>query len=175
MSISRRTALSALVATALVAACGESAPIEDGSFVTWRIGTTDVRVEFERDGGDFRVVGTVTEPDGSTSASEETPGFGAVVDTRLRTSGRAPLEVASFGPVWVAPGDLVEGGRAYGSPVAEVRSEGGRDLAVVRAAIGGLSGEWVYDVRTGFLVSGSIPGGTEFGLVETNVTGLIVP
>lgn len=179
----------ALLATTLVALAGcssSSAPISDGSFVTYEIGGTQVRISFEdAGGGDFRTVGLVTESDGTQESAEGMPGHGEVVDSGLRKESGGPLEVASFGPIWAAPGDLAEGGRVYGSPVSELRAEGGRELAVVSASVGAggaLQGEWVYDTTTGFLVSGAMgtafsgpDGGQRFRLVGTNVPGLVVP
>lgn len=182
------TPKTALLTTALfaLAGCSSSAPIVDGSFVTYDIGGTQIRITFEdAGGGDFRTVGLVTESDGSQESADGMPGHGEVIDSGLRRESGGPLEVASFGPIWAAPGDLTEGGRVYGSTVSEVRAEGGREVAVVRASAGvggALQGEWVYDTATGFLVSGSMgtafsgpDGGQRFRLVATNVSGLVVP
>ncbi|MGI9627401.1 MAG: hypothetical protein ACR2QM_11245 [Longimicrobiales bacterium] len=175
-------ALTCWIALGLMTACSSGgAPLSDGSFVTYEIGGTQVQVTFEAAGGDFRTVGQVTESDGSVESAEGMPGHGETVDSKLRTKSGAPLEVASFGPIWAPPGELQEGGRVYGSPVSEVGSES----AVVTAAVGvggALRGEWVYDTATGFLVSGSMAtafsgadGGHRFELVATNVPGLAVP
>lgn len=170
----------ALLAVAAVGACSEGgAPVSDGSYLTYRIGDTRVRLTFEADGGDFRTVGEVLEADGSTEGGAGMPGHGERVDDRMRTASGTPLELASFGPVWVSPDDLEEGGRAYGSPVSQVAD----GVAVVSASMGmgaAIQGEWRYDTATGFLVSGSrgtaVSGmGQAFRLMETNVPGLRVP
>lgn len=178
-----KSAIPLIALLALAACSSDQAPISDGSYVTYDIGGTQVRITFEdAGGGDFRTVGQVTERDGSVESAEGMPGHGVVVDGRLRTDSGGPLEVASFGPIWAPPGELTEGGRVYGSGVSEIRSGGGRTLAVVSASAGvggALRGEWVYDVETGFLVSGAMgtafsgaDGGQRFRLVATNVPGL---
>lgn len=171
----------------LPAACGSAdAPISDGSFVTYEIGGTRVQITFEAtSGGDFRTVGAVTEADGSTESAEGMPGHGETVDAKMRTAAGGPLQVAAFGPIWASPSDLEQGGRVYGSSVSEVRTEGGRPVAVVAASAGvgaALQGSWVYDVSTGFLLNGAmgtalsgVGGGQQFRLVATNVPGLQVP
>ena len=183
----RTKALSCLITLGALAACSSvSAPISDGSFVTYEIGGTRVQITFEAaSGGDFRTVGRISEEDGVEESAEGMPGHGETVDTNLRTASGRPLEVASFGPIWASPDDLTEGGRVFGSSVSEVRQEQGRDVAVVTASAGvggALQGEWVYDAGTGFLVSGAMgtafsgpDGGQRFRLVATNVPGLVVP
>ncbi|MEZ4425470.1 MAG: hypothetical protein R3E98_18880 [Gemmatimonadota bacterium] len=176
-----------LVSSALCAlvACGGDAPLSDGSFLTYEVGDSRVRVTFEdAGGGDFRTVGQVTDG-GRTEPADGMPGHGEIVDSRLRLRSGAPLEVASFGPIWVPPAELRAGGRVHGSPVTEVRSEGGREVAVVSASLGmgaALRGEWRYDATTGFSVGGSMctaasgaDAGLRFRLVDTNVPGLVVP
>lgn len=154
--------------------------------MTYEIGGTQVRITLEAPGGgDFRTVGQVTEDDGSVESAEGMPGHGERVNSELRTKSGGPLQVASFGPIWARPSDLKEGGRVYGSPVSEVRTEQGRDVAVVTAAVGvggALRGEWVYDAATGFSIGGTMgtafsgeDGGQRFRLVATNVPGLVVP
>lgn len=175
----------ALVTLASLGGCSGGAPIVDGSFVTYEIGGTLVKITFEADGSAFRTVGEVTEDDGTVESAEGMPGHGETVKSNLRTKAGAPLEVASFGPIWAPPGELEEGGRVYGSPVKEVRTEQGREVAVISAALGAggaFRGEWVYDVSTGFMVGGSkgtafsdADSGYRFRLVETNVSGLAVP
>lgn len=171
---------------ALVGCSSGSAPISDGNFVTYEIGGTQVRITFEAvGGGDFRTEGQVTADDGSAESAVGMPGHGEMVNSALRTESGSPLEVASFGPIWAPPSHLKEGGRVYGSPVSEVRTEQGRDVAVVQAAAGvggALQGEWVYDATTGFSVGGAMGtvfsgrnGGLRFRLVATNVPGLVVP
>lgn len=165
--------------------CGGDAPIVDGSYLTYEVGDRRIRIAFEdAGGGDFRTIGQVIE-DGQTEAANGMPGHGEVVNSELRMQSGAPLEVASFGPIWVEPGELEQGGRVYGSPVTEVRSEGNRKVAVVSASVGmgaALRGEWRYDVETGFSVGGFMgtalsedTGGMRFRLVETNIPGLTVP
>lgn len=182
----RHTACFSGIALALLAGCSAGAPISDGSFLTYEIGGTEVRITFEAtDGGDFRTVGQVTDGDGTVEAADGMPGHGETVSATMRTRSGAPLEVASFGPIWAPPGTLEEGGRVYGSPVVEIRREGGRDVAVIAATVGvggALRGEWVYDVATGFAVGGSKgtafsgeDGGLRYRLVRTNVPGLLVP
>lgn len=175
------------VALVAIAGCSSGgAPLSDGSFVTYEIGGTHVQITFEAVGdGDFRTAGVVTEADGRVESAEGMPGHGETVNTRLRTGSGAPLDVASFGPIWASPGDLEEGGRVYGSSVSAVRNEQGRDVAVIDAAVGmggAFRGQWVYDVATGFLLSGTMgtafsdaDGGNRFQLAATNVPGLVVP
>ena len=183
----RSRALSCWIAFAALAGCSsDGAPISDGSFVTYEIGGTEIRITFEAaGGGDFRTVGQVIEDDGRVESGEGMPGHGETVDSRMRTESGGPLEVASFGPIWAPPGHLKEGGRVYGSSVSEVRREQARDVAVVTASLGvggALRGEWVYDAATGFAVGGAMgtafsgeSGGHGFRLVATNVPGLLVP
>jgi len=69
--------------------------------------------------------------------------------------------------------------------MAEPRDEGGREVAVIQAAVGvggALRGEWVYDTATGFVVAGATgtafsgqDGGHRFRLISTNVPGLQTP
>ncbi|MFT5434721.1 MAG: hypothetical protein ACI9OJ_005435 [Myxococcota bacterium] len=183
----RSKALSWSLALGALAGCSSGgAPISDGSFVTYEIGGTQIRVMFEAAGsGDFLTVGQVTEDDGTVESAEGMPGHGKTVNSNIRTKSRNPLEVASFGPIWAPPADLKEGGRVYGSSVSEVRNEQGRDVAVVTASVGAggaLRGEWIYDVATGFSLGGSMgtafsgpDSGQRFRLVATNVPGLAVP
>jgi hypothetical protein len=183
----RPKAIAWCVALGAFAGCSSGgAPISDGSFVTYEIGGTQIRITFEGAGrGDFRTVGRVIEDDGSEASAEGMPGHGETVKSNMRTSSGGPFEVASFGPIWAPPGDLKEGGRVYGSSVSEVRMEQGRQVAVITAAAGvggALRGEWVYDVATGFSVGGAMgtafsgaTGGNRFRLIATNVPGLVVP
>jgi len=175
-----------LALTTLAACSSDGAPISSGSFVTYEISGTQVQITFEDAGGaDFRTVARGIEDDGSVESPEGMPGHGEIVNSKLRTQSGAPLEVASFGPIWVSPGDLKEGGRVHGSPVSEIRSEQGRNVAVITAAAGigaALRGEWLYDTATGFSVGGTMgtafsgpDGGMRFRLVATNVPGLVAP
>lgn len=171
---------------ALTGCAGDTAPVVDGSYLTYAIGGTQVQVTFEAaGGGNFTTQARVTNGDGSVEEAQGMPGHGETVGRDLRVATGAPLEVASFGPIWAPPGELTDGGRVYGSPVSEVRSEQGRDVAVVAASFGigaAISGEWMYDVATGFSVGGTLrtapsgaDGGQTFRLVATNVPGLVVP
>ena len=180
-----RSGVMALVLATLTA-CSGGAPVTDGSFVTYEIGGTRVRITFEdAGGGDFHTVGEVTEDDGTMGSAAGMPGHGETVNAKMRTGAGVPLEVASFGPIWAPTSDLTEGGRVYGSPVAEVRTEGGRDVAVIKAAVGvggAFRGEWIYDVATGFAVGGTKSTAVSmtddpyrFTLVASNVPGLAVP
>lgn len=179
--------LSVVMMLGALAGCSSGgAPITDGSFVTYDIGGTQVQITFESaGGGDFRTVGLVREANGSEESAEGMPGHGESVNGQLQRASGGPLEVASFGPIWAPPADLEPGGQVYGSSVTEVRTEQGREVAVVSATAGvggALQGEWVYDVATGFLVTGQMGtafsgpgGGQSFRLVQTNVVGLAVP
>ncbi len=175
-----------IVLGALVGCSSGGAPISDGSFVTYEIGGTQIRVTFEAaGGGDFRTIGQIMEADGQEESAEGMPGHGERVNSKMRTASGGPLQVASFGTIWAPPGDLKEGERVYGSRVSEVRVEQGRDVAVIKASAGvggALQGEWIYDAATGFLLSGTMGtafsgsgGGQHFRLVATNVPGLVVP
>ncbi len=174
-----------LALLALAGCSGGGAPITDGSYVTYEIGDTRVRITFEDAGsGKYRTVGVVTEDDGSQESAVGMPGHDEKVNSKLYTESGVPLEVASFGPIWASPSSLKEGKRVYGSPVSAVRQEHGRSVASIEASFGvggALRGEWLYDVTTGFAVGGSKSspflgegGGFKFRLVETNIPGLVV-
>ncbi len=169
-----------VAAIVLVSSAGPTAPLSHGSYLTYEVGGTRVRVTFrEASGGKYDVVVEYQDPGGPWAVGEEMPGHGESVDRRVRGSSGSPLEVASFGPIWASPDDLVMGGRAHGAAVEDVRSENGRDVAVVSApagAAGALRGRWRFDVETGFLLSGSLSTAVaesqSFRLVESNITGL---
>lgn len=176
--------LSPWFALALLVGCGgEAAPISDGSFLTYEIGeTTRVQVTFEAaGGGDFRIVAQTVERDGTPTG--RVAGHGLTVDGTVRTPSGAPVEVATFGPIRVPPRLLEARGRVYGAPVAAVREEQGRDVAVITSVLGlgaAVRGAWYYDVATGFAIGGvqetAVPGiARRFRLVDTNVAGLTVP
>ncbi len=175
------------IALVAVAGCSSNdAPISDGSFLTYQISGTEVRITFEAtSAGHFRTVGQVTEDGGGVESAEGMPGHGETVNSKMRTESGAPLEVASFGPIWASPRDLKPGGRVYGSSVSEIRRDHDRDVAVVTASAGvggALRGEWLYDAATGFSLGGTMgtvfsgdDGGQQFRLVATDVPGLVVP
>ena len=157
------------------------APLEDGSFLLYRQGEATVRLTFHLiDGDSYRTHVEVSYADGEAEVSENMTGHGETVDSRMRTASGGILELGSFGPLWVAPGQLKEGGSAHGARVGEVRPFNGLDVGVVSASIGiggALRGEWYYDVVTGFLVGGMMgtalsDQGQRFELVESNVVAL---
>ena len=66
----------------------------------------------------------VADGRGRPEVSEYTPGHDETVDGRMRTASGAILELASFGPLWVPPGQLKEGGSAHEKEVQQhVRPE----------------------------------------------------
>ena len=163
---------------------GGGASVEDGSFLLYRQGEVSVRLTFHHTGGnDFRTHVEITYGDGETEVSESMPGHGETVDNRMRTASGMVFELGSFGPLWVAPRQLKEGGSAYGARVEEVRSFNGREAGVVTASVGiggALRGEWYYDTATGFLLGGQL--GTalsnepqRFELVGSSVPGVVIP
>ena len=82
------------------------APVSDGSFLAYDVGGDVVRVTFTDLGG------------GSFLATQELVGRGEnpevirrdTVDGRMRTPGGGLFEVGSFGPLWVSPRQVKEGG-----------------------------------------------------------------
>jgi hypothetical protein len=160
---------------------GEHAPLEDGSFLLYQQGEVTVRLTFHlTDGDSYRTHVEVTYSDGESEVSENMDGHGETVNGRMRTTDGRILELSSFGPLWVSPGQLKEGGSAYGAPVREMRSFNGMEVGVVSASVGmggALRGEWYYEVVTGFLVGGMMgtavsDQGQRFELVGSNVVGL---
>jgi hypothetical protein len=162
---------------------GGGAPLADNAFLLYQQGEATVRLTFHlTDGDSYRTHVEITYGDGDTEVGESMPGHGETVNDRMRTASGGVLELGSFGPLWVTPGQVKEGGSAYGARVSEVRSFNGRDVGVVSASVGmgaALRGEWYYDVVTGFLVGGMM--GTalsaqpqRFELVGSNVPGLVV-
>jgi hypothetical protein len=152
------------------------APVSDGSYLAYEVGADVVRLTFTGlDGGRFL-------------ATLEYAGRGQdaevmrrdTVDGRMRTPGGGIFEVGSFGPLWVPPGQVKEGGSAHGTRIAEESSWEGWDVGVVRASVGmgaALRGEWYYERSTGFLVGGYrgtavSDQGTRFKLMDSNVEGL---
>jgi hypothetical protein len=175
-----------LIAVAAIAfiwlrSSGGGTTLADGSFLLYQQGEATVRLTFHLQGGDaYRTHVEITYGDGETEVSESMEGHGETVDRRMRKASGGVLELGSFGPLWVAPGQLKEGGSAYGSRVSEVRTFNGREVGVVSASVGiggALRGEWYYDVATGFLVGGRMSTalsteGQAFQLVESNIVGL---
>lgn len=162
---------------------GGEAPLRDGLSLTYEWGGTLTRAGFTEVEGDlFRVEVEIADPDGTVWSGADAGGNGAMVTSRLRTTGGGIFELGSFGPLWIPPGQVKEGGRAHGTRVAEVRSWRGWEVGVVRASVGmgaALRGEWYYDKTTGFLVGGTkstaFTGpdeGQEFALIESNLEGL---
>ncbi len=160
---------------------GGSAPLADGSFLLYRQGESTVRLTFHLiDGGLYRTHVEVTYANGEAEVAEHMAGHDETVNGRMRTASGGILELGSFGPLWVPPGQLKDGGSVHGARVTEVRPFNGRDVGVVSASVGvgaALRGEWYYDVVTGFLVGGMM--GTavsdqsqRFELVASNVPGL---
>ncbi|HKJ03127.1 MAG TPA: hypothetical protein VJ997_11750 [Longimicrobiales bacterium] len=172
------------VAFAVVRLSRDAAPVADGSFLRYQQGSSTVRLTFHSaDGGKYRTVVEVAQDGGPPEVATGMTGHGETVDGLMRTGSGSYFELGPFGPLWVQPGQLKEGGSAYGSRVREIKPWHGRDVAVVSAALGmgtALRGEWYYDVATGFLVGGmkstAVSGpGQGFELVEANVPGLVVP
>ena len=160
---------------------GGGAPLADGAFLLYQQGEVTVRLTFNlTDGDSYRTHVEITYSDGESEVSENMDGHGETVNDRMRTADGRILELASFGPLWVAPRQLKEGGSAYGAPVREVRSFNGMEVGVVSASVGmggALRGEWYYEVVTGFLVGGVMATavsemGQRFELVGSNVVGL---
>lgn len=162
---------------------GGGAPLADGAYLLYQQGESMVRLTFHEEGGSYRTHVEVTDSDGETEVAEYMDGHDDTVNDRLRTASGGIYELGMFGPLWVSPGQLKEGGSAHGQRINELRSFNGRDVAVVSASIGmgaALRGEWYYDVVTGFLVGGLkstalSSEGTRFELVGTNVEGLATP
>jgi hypothetical protein len=178
-------ALAALaVLFAVLRFSGGAAPVEDGSFLLYRQGGSTVRLTFHRaDGGGYRTAVEVADEGGPVEVPAGMTGQDEIVDGLMRNESGSYFELGAFGPLWVQPGQLNEGGSAYGARVSEIRPWQGREVAVVSAAVGmgaALRGEWYYDVATGFLVGGmkgtAVSGlGQRFELVEANIPGLVVP
>jgi hypothetical protein len=175
--------VAAAVAFVWLRSSGGGAPLADGSFLQYRQGDAMVRLTFHLVGGDsYRSSVEITHSDGESEVGEHMSGHDETVDGRMRTASGAIFELGSFGPLWVSPGQLKEGGSAYGQRITEVRPLNGREVAVVSASVGvgaALRGEWYYDVVTGFLVAGmmstAVSGqgqGMSFELVDTNIVGL---
>ena len=163
---------------------GGSASLEDGSFLLYQQGEATVRLTFHLEEGDsYRTRVEVSYGEGEAEAGGQMAGHGELVDDRMRTASGGILELGSFGPLWVSPGQLKEGGSAHGARVREVRAFNGREVGVVAASVGiggALRGEWYYDVVTGFLVGGMMgtavsSQGQRFELIGSNVPGLEVP
>ena len=176
----------AAIAFVWLRSSGGGAPLADGAFLLYQQGESTVRLTFHLvDGDSYRTVVEITDSDGETEVSEHMPGHDETVDRRMRTASGGIFELGSYGPLWVSPGQLKDGGSAYGQRITELRPLNGRDVAVVSASVGmgaALRGEWYYDVVTGFLVAGmmstavSSPGqGLSFELAGTNVVGLAAP
>lgn len=176
----------AAIAFVWLRSSGGGAPLADGAFLLYQQGESTVRLTFHLvDGDSYRTAVEITDSDGESEVAEYMTGHDETVDGRMRTASGGIFELGSFGPLWVSPGQLKEGGSAYGQRITELRSLNGRDVAVVSASVGmgaALRGEWHYDVVTGFLVSGmmstavSAPGqGLSFELAGTNVAGLTAP
>jgi hypothetical protein len=163
------------------------APLADGAYLAYQQGETTVRLTFNlTDGDEYRTLVEVFDRGEAPEVYAEMMGQNELVDSRMRTDSRAPYELGAFGPLWVDPGQLEEGGNAHGSKIAEIRAWNGRDVAVVSATVGmgvAFRGEWYYDLVTGFLVGGmkstgpavGSNDGQRFALVDTNVVGLVVP
>lgn len=162
---------------------GGKAPVADGSFLLYRQGESTVRLTFHDDGGAYRTAVEVSYGGEPAEVATGMTGHDEVVDGLMRTESRSYFELGAFGPLWVQPSQLHEGGSAYGSRVAEMRTWRGRDVAVVKASMGmgaALRGEWSYDAATGFLVAGmmgtAVSGtGNGWELVEADIPGLVVP
>ena len=184
----RNKVLLALAASAaavlLLRSMGGGVGLADGSFLVYRQGASTVRLTFEAaSGGEYRTVVEVADEGEPPELAQGMTGHGETVDGRMRNASGAYYELGSFGPLWVQPGNLKEGGSAYGSRISGFRTWKGREVAVVAAALGmgaALRAEWHYDVATGFLVGGmkgtAVSGpGLSFELVEADVPGLVVP
>ena len=165
---------------------GGSAPLADGYFLLYQQGEWTVRLTFHlADGGKFLTHVELIDEGGTPEVAEHMTGHDEIVDGRMRTASGGLFELGDFGPLWVPPRQLKEGGSAHGTRVSEIRPWNGREVAVVSASVGmggAFRGEWYYDVVTGFLVGGmkttAVSGpaeGQRFGLVGTNVPGLAVP
>jgi hypothetical protein len=161
-----------------------AAPVTDGSFLTYRQGESTIRLTFHRaDGGDYRTVVELADRGEAAEVAAGMTGHDETVDGLMRTEAGSYYELGPFGPLWVQPSQLKEGGSAYGARISEFRQWQGREVAVVSAAVGlgaVLRGEWYYDVATGFLVGGmkgtAVSGpGQRFELVEADIPGLVLP
>ncbi len=84
----------------------------------------------------FRVEVEFANPDGTVWSSANAGGNVVMVTSRMRTTGGGTFELASFGPLWIPPGQVKEGGRAHGTRIAEVRLWRGWEVGVVRASVG---------------------------------------
>lgn len=163
-----------------------SAPLADGSFLLYQQGESTVRLTFNStDGGKYLTHVETTYGGGTPEVAEHMTGHDEIVDDRMRTASGGPFELGSFGPLWVPPGRLKEGGSAHGTRISEIKPWNGRNVAVVSASVGmgaAFRGEWYYDLVTGFLVGGmkttAVSGPDQaqrFELVSTNIPGLAVP
>lgn len=152
------------------------APVVDGSFLAYDVGGDVVRLTFTSLEGD-RFLATLERVG---QGQDVEPVRRDTVDSRMRTPGGGVFEVGSFGPLWVAPEQVEEGGSAHGTRIAEVTNWEGWNVGVVRASVGigaALRGEWYYEQSSGFLVGGSrstaaSDQGMRFRLVDSNVEGL---
>jgi hypothetical protein len=176
--------VAAAIAFLWIRSSSGTAPLADGAYLLYLQGDATVRLTFhEASGGSYRTVVEMGEPRGRLEVAEHAEGHDETVDGRMRTASGAIFELASFGPLWVSPGQLKEGGSAHGTRVDELRDFNGREVAVVSASVGmgaALRGEWYYDVVTGFLVGGmkgtALSGeGVRFELMDSNVEGLAAP
>ena len=174
------------IAFVLLRSSGGDAPLADGAFLLYQQGESTVRLTFQLvDGDSYRTAVEVTDSDGESEVGDYVLGHDQTVDGHMRTESGAIFELGSYGPLWVSPKQLKEGGSAYGQRITELRSLNGREVALVSASVGmgaALRGEWYYDVVTGFIVGGmmstavSAPGqGLSFELVGSNVPGLPAP
>lgn len=175
-----------VVALLLFRSSDGGAPLADGSFLLYQQGESTVRLTFHlEDAGDYRTVVEFSYEGEAPEVSEYMEGHDEVVNGQMRTASGGVFELGAFGPLWVSPGQLKEGGNAHGSRVSEIKPWNGRDIALVSASVGmgaAFRGEWYYDLVTGFLVGGmkttAVSGpdqGLRFELVGTNVVGLVVP
>lgn len=154
----------------------ERAPVSDGSYLAYDVGGDVVRLTFTSLEGDhfLATLEHVGPSENAEVVRRDT------VDGRMRTPGGGIFEVGSFGPLWVPPGQVEEGGSAHGTRIDEVSDWEGWDVGVVRASVGmgaALRGEWYYEKSSGFLVGGYrgtavSEQGLRFKLVDSNVEGL---
>ena len=155
---------------------GPQAPIEDGSYLSYDLDGTSIRITFTRI-NNSQFTATTEYGSGGGTATE-------TVDRQLKTPRGSPFESDYLGPLWIPPGQVKVGGKAYGDRVDEVKHWEKWDVGVVKASFGvggALSGEWYYDKNTGFLVGGHRSSvistimtgkGSRFILKDSNLAGL---
>ena len=161
----------------------ETAPIEDGSYLSYHVDDGSwITIEFSKISNDkfYATMETEYENEGEDLSESQTANKNRViVDKRLKKENGYPYDAEVLGPMWTPPSSVKQGGTIHGTYIDEIKRWKDWEVAVIKASFGrgAITGQWYYDKKTGFLVGGNLATvidekGTNFVLDDTNLKNL---